>query len=69
MATTLTFSAEDKGKLTAQLGISGGSTDDQVRDALMGRAYVRTGAQLAPPPQCPLCKHDLPNLLSAAATR
>jgi hypothetical protein len=69
MATTLTFSAEDKAKLTTQLGISGGSTDDQVRDALMNRAYIRTGVQLAPPPQCPLCKHELPNLLPAAATR
>jgi hypothetical protein len=69
MATTLTFSTEQKAALTAQLGISGGSTDDQVRDALMNRVYLRTGVQLAPPPQCPLCKHDLPNLLPAAATR
>jgi hypothetical protein len=69
MATTLTFSTEQKAALTAQLGISGGSTDDQVRDALMNRAYIRVGVQTGPPPQCPLCKHDLPNLLPAAVTR
>ena len=68
MATTLTFSTEQKAALTAHLGLSGASTDDQVRDALIAQAFVRKGAVSGMPPKCPLCSQYLPNLLSQSAT-
>lgn len=64
-----TFTADEKAALTTHYGISGGSTDAQIMQAMIdrsGKASVKV--QTASTPNCPICGRMLPNNKSPMAT-
>lgn len=67
MATT-TFTAGEKADITKHLGISGGSTDAQISQALIDNQKGVKRVQDAPTPNCPTCGRPLPNTKSPMST-
>lgn len=67
MAST-TFTAQEKADLTKHLGISGGSSDAQISQALLDNNRGAKRVQDAPSPNCPTCNRPLPNTKSPMAT-
>lgn len=67
MATT-TFTAQEKTDLTRHLGISAGSTDAQISQAMLDNSKGAKRIQDAPTPSCPSCGRPLANTKSPMAT-
>lgn len=67
MATT-TFTAQEKADLTKHYGISGGSSDAQIQQAMLDNQKGAKRVQDAPTPNCPNCGRPLPNTKSPMAT-
>jgi hypothetical protein len=63
-----TFTAGEKADLTKHLGISGGSSDAQISQAILDNAKGVKRVQDAPSPNCPTCGRPLPNTRSPMAS-
>lgn len=68
MPATLTFTAQEKADITTHLGISGGSTDAQIQQAMLDLMRGSKKVQTAASPNCPLCNRPLPNNRSPMAS-
>lgn len=68
MPSAITFTAQEKADITGHLGISGGSTDAQIQQAMLDLARGSKKVQTGPTPNCPVCNRPLPNNRSPMAS-